>query len=175
MSAWRPILREAIVAGTIASLLSTAVLAVCGRIERRDAVGPTNAPSQWLWGEGAAYETRATLRHTLVGYVIHHLMSIFWALVHQGAFGGRAATRTLPHALATGAISAGLANFVDYRLTPRRLRPGFEKHLSRWSLFAAYAAFGLGLALPALMHAGRPPGRLSRRAPRALPRAPARR
>ena len=40
-----------------------------------------------------------------------------------------------------------LANVVDYQLVPKRLQPGFDKHVSRKSLFAVYAAFGLGLAI----------------------------
>jgi hypothetical protein len=36
---------------------------------------------------------------------------------------------------------------VDYRLTPRRFMPGYERRLSRRSLGAVYAAFGAGLAL----------------------------
>jgi hypothetical protein len=36
---------------------------------------------------------------------------------------------------------------VDYRLTPRRLMPGYERRLSQPSLLAVYAAFAAGLAL----------------------------
>ena len=40
-----------------------------------------------------------------------------------------------------------LANIVDFQLTPKRFRPGFETQLSRKSLLAVYAAFAIGLAI----------------------------
>ena len=41
-------------------------------------------------GEGEAFTRRATLKHTAVGYTIHHASSIFWALLHERTFGGAA-------------------------------------------------------------------------------------
>jgi hypothetical protein len=38
---------------------------------------------------------------------------------------------------------------VDYELTPKRLRPGFEVQPSKPAMLAAYAAFALGLAVAA--------------------------
>lgn len=147
-AAWRAALARALVSGTIASALSAAALAACGRVANGAAAGPLNGPSQWVWGERAAYRRRATLRHTLVGYVIHHLMSIFWATLHE-----RLAPRHRSHSPAervlTAAATAAVAWFVDYHLTPRRLRPGFEKQLGGKSLFVVYTAFALGLAAAA--------------------------
>jgi hypothetical protein len=148
---WRESLHDAWLTGASASLLSTAALGICGRIEQGTAVGPNNGPSQWLWGEQAAFERRATLQHTAAGYAIHHLMSTFWAALHERLFGGVAATGSVPQTLAAGALTSALACFVDYRLTPRRLRPGFEKQLSRTALFFVYAAFAAGLVLPQLV------------------------
>jgi hypothetical protein len=45
-----------------------------------------------------------------------------------------------------------LAAFVDYRLTPKRLTPGFEAHLSRSSMLGVFAAIGVGLAAGALLN-----------------------
>jgi hypothetical protein len=45
-----------------------------------------------------------------------------------------------------------IASFVDYQLTPPRLRPGFETHLSRGELVGVFAAFGVGLALGAVLN-----------------------
>jgi hypothetical protein len=49
------------------------------------------------------------------------------------------------------AATSVLACFVDYRLTPDRLTPGFEKRLSRRSLFVVYALFAAGLAAGTLL------------------------
>lgn len=140
---WQQALARAIVTGTSASVLSAAALAACGRATNGTAAGPLNGPSQWVWGENAAHRRRATLRHTAVGYVIHHLMSVFWATLHE-----RTAPRGAAPAerLLTSAATAAVAWFVDYHLTPRRLQPGFEKQLSGKSLFVVYMAFALGLA-----------------------------
>ena len=43
MNAWKVALREGVVAGTAASLLSTAVLAACGRRQAGSPFAPTNA------------------------------------------------------------------------------------------------------------------------------------
>jgi hypothetical protein len=131
---WREAFRRGALSGTVASLLSTAALAFCGRLAAGTAAGPLNGPSQWIWGERAAHVRRATWRHTALGYVIHHLMSVGWATLHEKHF-------------AHPALTSAAAAFVDYRVVPRRFGPGFEKQLGRPSLFVVYAAFALGLAL----------------------------
>jgi hypothetical protein len=40
---------------------------------------------------------------------------------------------------------------VDYHLTPRRLRPGFKKHVRTPSMFIIYGAFALGLAAASII------------------------
>jgi hypothetical protein len=40
-----------------------------------------------------------------------------------------------------------VACFVDYRMTPERLTPGFEHRLSSRALLGVYACFAVGLAL----------------------------
>jgi hypothetical protein len=50
---------------------------------------------------------------------------------------------------------AALAYFVDYRLTPRRLTPGYERRLSGRALLAVYASLAAGLALGGLLQAAR--------------------
>lgn len=49
----------------------------------------------------------------------------------------------------TAALIAAVANLADFKLTPKRFAPGFERHLSRSSLAIVYSAFGLGLAAAA--------------------------
>jgi hypothetical protein len=146
---WRQALIEGIYSGTVASVISTAALTLCGWLERRRPAAPNNGPSQWVWGEREAYETKFTVRHTVTGYAVHHVMSIFWATLHQKAFGGTLRQPALPVSVTQGLVTAAFAAFVDYRLTPRRLQPGFDKHLGAGSIAAVYTAFGLGLALAA--------------------------
>lgn len=141
--------KQALISGAVASVLSTAVLALCGQLENRRPAGPINGPSQWVYGRWAARVRSPSWRHTLTGFLVHHVMATGWAFVHERAFGKRKALQPLPQRLGRAAVTAAAANFIDFQLTPRRLRPGFETQLSRKSLFAVYAAFAIGLALVA--------------------------
>ena len=152
---WKKAARRGVFSGTLAGLASAAVLAVCGQIENRRAASALNGPSQWLWGERAAHERRATLRHTVPGMMIHHLTSIGWATLHEHRFDASAQRKSaLRHGIEAAGTTA-LAYFVDYHLTPKRLQPGFEKHLGKTSFFAVYASFGAGLALATLLRSRR--------------------
>lgn len=139
---------RAVTGGAAASLLSAAALAVCGKLEGKRAAGPINGPSQWLWGRRAAHAQRASARHTLVGYAIHHLASTGWALLFE-RWRRRGGTPTVARDVGAAAATAAAACFVDYKLTPKRLQPGFEVQLSKPSMAAVYGMFALGLALAA--------------------------
>ena len=147
--------RRALVSGAVASILSTAVLALCGQIENRRPAGPINGPSQWVYGRRAARVRQPSLRHTLTGFLVHHAMATGWAFLHERAFGEHKAQQPFSKRLARAAVTASAANIVDFQLTPKRLRPGFETQLSRKSLFAVYATFAIGLALVARAGRGR--------------------
>jgi hypothetical protein len=142
MNGRRAVLHDGVISGSLASVASALALLGLGWLENGRAAGPINAISHWLW-KGEAYRHDAPrLRYTLPGYVIHHAMSIFWALVHRRFTRPTTPARTLRSA----AIVSAAACVVDYTLTPRRLRPGFEKKLTRPSLALVYAAFAAGLA-----------------------------
>ena len=141
------IAQAALLSGSAASLLSSLVLAWRGRCDAHDAAAPLNGPSQWVWGPHAPYANGFSVRHTVVGYAIHHLASIFWALVFEGV---RRPSGSPAQTTATAFGVAAVASVVDYRLTPQRLQPGFEKRLTRPSLTLVYAAFAAGLALAAV-------------------------
>lgn len=133
--------------GTVAALLSSLVIVACGRLERRRGLATHNGPAQWVHGTEAGHRRDVTLSHTLLGFLIHHASSCWWAFVQQRVFPRRPlGTPFSVHAAEAGAVALA-ANIVDYKLMPERLQPGFEKHISRKSLAAAYVAFGLGLAL----------------------------
>lgn len=152
MEDWKTATQRALVSGTSASLLSTAALMVLGKAETGSAMAPTNAISHWIWGDTAARRNALSLRYSVPGYVIHHISSTFWALLFEKLVGDRLARKD-PVAMLTAATAASaVACFVDYQLTPARLRPGFEQRLSRPSLALVYGAFGLGLALGAMLN-----------------------
>ncbi|SOY66974.1 conserved hypothetical protein [Cupriavidus taiwanensis] len=160
------VLRRAVISGTCASLLSTGMLACGGSVDCGSAFAPVNAVSHWVWGERAVHTNRPSVRHTVLGYVIHHAMSVFWAAFYEGAmaFGNRhgavcpAARPAAPARVLGGLAVAGIACFVDLKCTPHRLTPGFERRLSPGMLALVYVAFGLALPLGAMLlrRAGRP-------------------
>jgi hypothetical protein len=142
---------DALVSGTAASFASAAALVAGSAIRDGSWAGGLNGPSQWLWGESEAYTRRATWRHTALGYAIHHSTSIFWALIYESIFGG-SRKRKPPLQHCTEAITtAATAYVVDYHFTPRRLQPGFEKHVSATGMVMVYAAFAAGLAITAIL------------------------
>jgi hypothetical protein len=171
MIGWAHAFRRGLLSGSSASIVSSVVLAICGRIEGTSAAGPNNGPSQWVWGERAAHVRRLDARHTLVGYLIHHLSSIWWATLHEKHFARPNGTPRPAYLLGTAAATAAIACFFDYQVAPRRLRPGFEKQLSRLSLFAVYTAFAVGLAVCGRLDASKrfPAGAARSRKERAPP------
>lgn len=168
-------LRDGLLAGSLASVLSTVVLALTGRKEAGSPYAPTNAVSHWLWGPPALHKNRPSWRHTAIGYLIHHGSAVMWAFLHarlhrlmrerarahaHGKTPGAPAEandaaridgNALLPLLASAAAVTALASVVDLKVAPERLHPGFEHRLSTSSLVAVYAAFGLGLALPYLL------------------------
>ena len=151
MDEWAMAGRQALVSGTLASGLSTAVLAMLGKTSLDKPLAPTNATSHWLWGERAYAEHDATLRHTAVGYATHHASSVMWATIFERWLNYSGALRPGEIVRDAAAMTA-IASLVDYQLTPPRLRPGFEQHLSRGELLCVFAAFGAGLALGAVLN-----------------------
>jgi hypothetical protein len=146
MNSWKRVLAEGTIAGSVASVLSTVALVVTGQRENGYAAAPVNAISHWIWDRPALHEDRASWRHTVPGYLVHHGASIFWATLHALAWGCSARAKRTGPALAGATAAAALACAVDYRVAPARLTPGFEHRLSTGSMLAVYACFALGLA-----------------------------
>ena len=150
MITWKQALREGLVSGSLASILSGAYLALAGG-RRGEPAAPLNAVSHWFFGNRALRGDEPQPIYTATGYVIHHLASIFWGTLHAKAWGDREEAKQ-PLPAAAGAIAAAtVASFVDYQLTPRRLTPGFEHRLGRPEMVNVYACFALGLAIGSLL------------------------
>lgn len=147
MNSWSQSARQALYSGAAASLFSAAVLALCGKLENDRPAGPINGPSQWIHGRWAAHIREPSLKHTVIGFAIHHVMATGWALLHERIFGYRKGQQSIGRRFGAAAVTGATANFVDYKMTPKRLQPGFETQLSRTSLFLVYAAFAAGLTL----------------------------
>ena len=147
MHEWRAAFSRALRSGTCASLFSSAALVLTGWWWKRRPAAPSNGPSQWLWGARGAHVARFTWRHTVTGYAIHHAASVFWAIFHERLLA--LDTDDCARRAAKGLATAVTAAAVDYRMAPRRLQPGFDKHLPPALIGVVYLAFGAGLALAA--------------------------
>lgn len=151
MKPWSVALRDGLCSGSVAAIASAIVLGLAGRNAACSAAAPINAPSRWIWGNPALRACAPSLRHTAVGYAIHHAASVFWGVIYErylAADRDSGALRVTGGAVAT----AALACLVDYRLTPTRLQPGFERHLPQRALAGVYAAIAVGLAAATLAH-----------------------
>lgn len=147
MSTLAVLLHRALASGSVASLLSYAVVAWAARRDCGSAFAGINAPSHWLWGDRALRTRRPSVRHTAIGLVIHHLSSLFWASFFESAMRGR--ERSVASAALPAAGIATLAYVVDFQAVPERLTPGFQRNMQPRHLYVVYAAFAVGLALGA--------------------------
>ncbi len=143
-------MREGLVSGSLASLFSALYLAWAGARHGVPAA-PVNAVSHWLFGERSLRQDKASLAYTLTGYLTHHVAAIFWGVLHAKTWGTHAIAKKPLPAAAGAVAAAGVACFVDYQLTPKRLTPGFEHRLARPDMTAVYACFALGLMAGSLV------------------------
>jgi len=145
MKTWIECLRDGLWPGTLAGLLSGAVLGAVGHLELRRPLAPLNAPSHWLWGDHALRQEGRSWRYTALGLLIHQGSALMWGVLYE-----RLAGRARPSAgsdLRDAAAATAVAATVDLALTPRRFTPGFERRLSAEGLVLVYAGFAVGLAL----------------------------
>lgn len=150
MKKWKLVLTQGLVAGSLASILSTALLALMGRRETGSALAPINAVSHWYWGDDALDLEGADLPHTAVGYLTHHSAATFWATVYAALASDKPVSRTTAGVLLGAAATSATAYLVDFKLTPHRFTPGYEHRLSTPALLAVHAALAVGLAAGAL-------------------------
>ncbi|UVW28749.1 hypothetical protein [Massilia sp. H6] len=146
MQDWTTTLRRGLVSGAASSVVSTVALAIVGKKETGSAFAPTNAVSHYVHGNKAKHRGGLSMRYTVPGYLIHHASATFWSLVFEKVAGKYLNRKTPVGILTASAATSAFAAFADYKLTPKRLQPGYEKHISTPGLAIVYAALALGLA-----------------------------
>jgi len=147
---WRQTMHDAWISGSAASIASTICLSLLGKAELNRLAAPVNGPSQWIWGRYAPYENRFSLRYTIVGYLIHHAASVFWATLYEKLRQRMARADAAAAVIMPATATTTAAYIVDFHLTPKRLTPGFEHRLSKGALLMVYGSFAIGLAAVAL-------------------------
>lgn len=151
MKTWTASMKDSLVSGGTAGLLSAAVLAWRGRHDTHSAAAPLNATSHILWGEEALHADRATARHTAAGALLHAASAVFWGVLFEKLL-GRERRQGHVDAIVRSAVKATTAAaVVDLCLVPRRLTPGFERRLSTRSLWLVYGGLAAGMVAGALL------------------------
>lgn len=150
-AAW-PRARLASVAGSgaLAGLLSTAVMVWRGRRDTGSAAAPVNAVSHWLWPVQALQRDGVTMKYTATGTLVHAAAGMLWAWLFD-ELRSRRRHPSAANALVDAAAVTALASWVDLKLVPERLSPGFERRLRPSSTAMVYVGFAAGLALAGLM------------------------
>lgn len=136
--------------GTLAAVLSAAMLLWRGRSETGSAAAPINAVSHWLWPREALARDDASWRLTGTGSAVHWASATMWAYLYRKLRAYRAQP-TRANAVSDAVAVTAVAALVDLKLVPKRLTPGFEERLSPRSLALVYVGFAAGLALGGLM------------------------
>lgn len=150
MKKWKLVFSQGLLAGSLASLISTAVLAITGRRESGSAAAPLNAVSHWYWGDEAFHRQEADWAHTAAGYLTHHSAATFWATLYAALARDKPALRTTPGVILGAVATSAGAYLADFKLTPHRFTPGYEHRLSTEALLAVHAALAVGLAIGAM-------------------------
>lgn len=136
--------------GAVATVATTAAVAVLGQLENGNGLAAINAISHIVRGESASNVEVLDAQHTAIGIALNALAVTGWAAVHEAVL-PRGSTPSVQRAVATGAAVSALAYLTDFHLVPDRFTPGFEEHLSQGALLGVYATLALALAAGSLL------------------------
>ncbi|MCM5681980.1 hypothetical protein M8A51_20830 [Schlegelella sp. S2-27] len=145
MKTWSVSMKDSLVSGGTAGVLSAAVLAWRGRHDTRSAVAPLNATSHIVWGDESLHVDRPTVRHTLTGTLLHAGSAVFWGVLFERLLGRERRQDHFDAVVRSAVKATAAAAVVDLCLVPRRLTPGFERRLSGRSLWLVYGGLAAGL------------------------------
>ncbi len=139
-------LKDGAVTGIAGAAATTAIIAALGKAKGESAWTPFNAISHMLFGENAANVEGFNAKETLSGLGLNTSVVGVWGVLYEGL----ARKVPFPQSLAAGAAASALIWFIDYKVVPERLRPGFEKRLGPQGVAATYALLALSLGLSPL-------------------------
>jgi hypothetical protein len=151
MTEFSEIVRRSAQAAVAPSLLTTAALAIAGRMEDANATAPLNAVAHIPFGDKAFAEDKPSLKYTLTGAALNVAAVASWAALYELTFGRSARRGNAMAGLFGGPAISALAYITDYFVVPKRLTPGFEERLSGRSMFCIYAVLGATLPLASLL------------------------
>ncbi len=137
--------------GLVAGSLTTVAVMIFATLERKSPFFPVNAISHMAFGD-KAFVSRPSSKFSTTGLILNLVAIISWAAVQEGLFWLTGwPSHSLAYAWLAALIVTAVAYVVDFYIVPKRLTPGFERVLSRRSLYFTYLVLALGLAVGALM------------------------
>lgn len=123
---WKLVLTQGLLAGSLASIFSAAMMAIAGRRESGSERAPAKAASRWLESEESlGWRQGAGPTHTALGYLTHHGAATFWAGTYAVLASRMPALRSIPGVLIGAAATGGAAYAANVLLTPNRFSPGY--------------------------------------------------
>ena len=134
---------KAVVAGIVAGAVTAFGLALLSRVERRHPLAAINASSHWLIGDENVRTDHFDPKQTLIGCFTHFAATIFGASVLESLKTAFVARVHVQLAFLTSLMAVVL----DYGILPRRISPGWELALSKWSMAGGFGFLGIGLAI----------------------------
>ncbi len=146
MSTW---IKDTLATGAVATTATNGALAVLGKFENGNALGPINAVSHIIWGKSATKADNLDTTHTVIGSVLNAMAITGWAGVHELLM-PRRRRPSAQRALLAGAAVSTVAYITDFHVVPKRLTPGFEEKISTKGLYAVYTVLAVALAAGSL-------------------------
>ena len=140
------ILKNGLKTGIILSATTTVATIIASLAETGKPWAATNAIAHIVDGDDVEQPTNFDLRATSIGLGINATAMLAWAVLFEA---GSEIAKIEPDA-PTGFAAATAAWVIDYKLVPKRLTPGVEKHLTFGPILAIYAVLGTTLALSSL-------------------------
>ena len=149
------LIRDTLATGAVATTATNGALAVLGKFENGNALGPINAVSHIIWGKSATKADNFDTTHTVIGSVLNAMAITGWAGIHELLMPRRRrpSPRSLPGHPASRRPDAPPptpARRAAGHVVPKRLTPGFEEKISTKGLYAVYAVLAVALAAGSL-------------------------
>jgi len=146
------VLKNGLKTGFILSVATTVATVLASLSETGKPWAATNAIAHIVDGDEIEQPIEFDLRATSIGLGINTTAMLVWSVLYEA---GTEIAKIEPMA-ATGFATAAAAWVIDYKIVPKRLTPGVEKHLTFGPILAIYAVLGTTLALSSFWRAHAP-------------------
>ncbi len=132
--------------GLMLAVTTTAVIMLASDKENGNPWAAVNAVAHVVDGDDIVQPTEYSPRESWLGIAVNGTAMCAWGVLYEGALSVTGAKSNL----LTAILGTTASYVIDYKVVPKQYTPGIENRLSRQSVWAAYAALGVTLALSGL-------------------------